>query len=284
MEQRIDSFLRDRESWTPPGANISRSSTSSREYRNAYQLSALDSSPPSSPSSTATRSSGYAESDIHSRVDSVSSASSAPVLTGIPPWYTRRPNDGFPEVQYRYTLPCGIPDCHIWFFPDQYGLWVQHTLSHFGNAGPPSKALCLFCDGPQGTFESQRDPIASWRERLMHIGQHYQEFDYRHEIPKPRPDYHLTQHLAVHGLINTPDLKDAMDRTERPTCPDLNLVSSDVKTKEVIRREELDAREIHDSRKEGRAWRESKAKDKGRQASYRPRRSKEIPIIPKSER
>jgi hypothetical protein len=61
------------------------------------------------------------------------------------------------------------------------GDWCSHIVSHFGAAGPPSQALCIFCD-------SKFD----WDQCMTHIADH---FRLGWTIDTSRPTFAVFRHM-----------------------------------------------------------------------------------------
>jgi hypothetical protein len=285
QRQRIDSFLGDDGAWTPgiPSSPSSPVFSDPQEYNQNHPPSTIHPSRTLSSSSTASRSSKYSADDVFSpRAGSISSSvSSADERPGTPPWHVRTHED-LTQIQYNYILPCEFAGCQIDFPPDEYELWIRHTMAHFDPARPPTKAVCLFCDFPEGrpTFEDAVNPIANWRARLLHIGRHYYQDNV--QLADARPDYFVTQHMAMNERLGYEQIEYEMNRSERPMCDDLNIVDSNFQTPLMIAREAERRREqekqirvqhTYNIRREERERRGgSREKENGRENSHRSRR------------
>jgi hypothetical protein len=189
------------------------------------------------------------------RGSSASSDSTAPPTTGAPPWF-RSANPTSPDpALYNYDLPCefSFAGCRVRFAPDNWGYWVSHSLTHFQAAGPPPSAICAFCDD---IFEDFADPVLKWQERMIHMGEHFQNGQ------SPRPDFFLIKYIKVNGSISEEDYAAAMLYTERPKIE--YLVSRGYKTKGRIQQDEKNPQEVDDLGKEKRTIRRLKQQTKGK--------------------
>ncbi|CAL3972817.1 unnamed protein product [Diplocarpon coronariae] len=217
-------------------------------------------SPTTSPMSAVESSSKRSESDSASRRSSVSTVlSTAPSThqdqpsTSIPPpWHSNR-TEAMTPIVYDYDLPCEFAahGCLLRFHAERYEEWIAHTVSHFVGFAPPPSTVCIFCD--DFYFDNAHDPYSNWRERMVHVGQHYQE----HKVlERSRPDYLLTQYLHECGLIAPDEYERNMSYSERQPCD--HLVGDGFQSPEMQQREHRNSRareRIYDLRKEERQMR-----------------------------
>ncbi|KAF4631778.1 hypothetical protein G7Y89_g6351 [Cudoniella acicularis] len=208
-----------------------------------------------------------------------SSGSSVSSLTSRPPWAPLPANINLPlamlpitPLDHGYDLACefGCVGCHIRFHPEYFESWIEHSLSHFGNNPPPSKAICTFCDREFDCAlnPDDDDPFSNWRDRMMHIGGHFYN---RRQLgaDHPRPDYFLLDHMRNIGILSVKDYEDLVQYTERPYCDNLYpLGFVPPETKERKDREIRESRQIHDLGKERRQMKRERSK--GRE-THRPR-------------
>lgn len=141
-----------------------------------------------------------------------------------------------------YSLPCefAILGCELRFDPGHRDHWISHSISHFGGFPPPSLGICTFCDNENARFRAQRDSDSSWRERLIHIASHYENFELRETS---RPDYYLLDYLLQTKLITEGDYKHAIQFTERPRCD--GLVDYGFETNEMVLKRERNGMQPH---------------------------------------
>jgi hypothetical protein len=171
-------------------------------------------------------------------------------------------------------LPCDfeITGCQIQFPPEQFESWISHTISHFGiGAKPPPKAICSFCDGRDSVFENYRDPLANWRQRMLHIGAHYAS-DMQYE--QLRPDYFVIDYMWQNRLLSPTEYGLAMNYTERKYVD--GLVAVGHKTKEMRRKEERSLEQRHNLDREKRQIRREKGTSRGKGKGKDTRQSSQI--------
>ncbi|KAI9765034.1 MAG: hypothetical protein M1840_007859 [Geoglossum simile] len=65
-----------------------------------------------------------------------------------------------------YDCPLHMLPCDDVFNGDQVEAWKQHTLDHFGKAGPPDNTICDYCDE---TFEGNE----AWKNRMEHVAENH---------------------------------------------------------------------------------------------------------------
>ncbi|PBP20088.1 hypothetical protein BUE80_DR008775 [Diplocarpon rosae] len=217
-------------------------------------------SPATSPISAVESSSKRSDSDSASRRSSVSTVLSTapsthqdhPSTGNPPPWHSNRAEAMTPVV-YDYDLPCEFAahGCLLRFHAERYEEWIAHTISHFVGFAPPPSTVCIFCD--DFYFNNPNDPYSNWRERMVHVGQHYQE---HHVLERSRPDYLLTEYLHKCGLIASDEYERIISFSERQPCQ--HLVEDGFQSPEMKQREHKKSRtseRIYDLRKEERQMR-----------------------------
>lgn len=115
-------------------------------------------------------------------------------------------------IQQTMHLPCLLHDiirCPVFFEIHEEELWIRHSITHFGRAGPPNYSICIFC--PK-TFDSS-DANKSWRKRMRHINEHIQGGLH---LGQSRPDFEVLHDLRRKGGISEEDYRWALRGTERP--------------------------------------------------------------------
>jgi hypothetical protein len=191
-----------------------------------------------------------------------STIQAAPAVPPPPPWQPPTLNQQLNTTPYNYgyALPCEFDaiGCTLRFHPTEFEAWIAHTASHFIGKLPP-KAMCIFCDDDNSTFEDQNDLHLNWRNRMLHIGGHLQNFIRTESV---RPDYFVLDHMRANGLVTAEDYNHAMNYTERPHCN--GLVPLGYKTREMKQKTENGLRQIYDLEKEDRLRRKAKRKVKGK--------------------
>lgn len=68
----------------------------------------------------------------------------------------------------------------------------NHMLSHFGEFGPPPRALCIFCNHD---FTDETNPLSCWEEYLDHL--RYQDFHHGAVVEQMRPDFLTWKYLLT---------------------------------------------------------------------------------------
>lgn len=195
-------------------------------------------------------------------------------ISNPPPWHSD-PFGSMAPIDYDYQLPCefALFDCGVVFHPERFEEWINHSLSHFLRNPPPSSTVCIFCDKPDAHFRNATDPWQNWRERMLHIGRHYQE---HWTLDHARPDFFLIKHLKACGLITAEEYKEHTSWSERHPCE--NLVDNDFQTPEMKARSRRDTNayeQRHDPRKENRQILKHKGKEKTHE-TYRPSQRPQI--------
>lgn len=140
-----------------------------------------------------------------------------------------------------YELPCEFDflKCRRRFRPDEFETWIIHTVSHFGDTGPPLKASCTICSDTNRIFESPKGPYANWRERMFHIGNHFQEGAVTADM---KQDPLIVEYLLKSGIFAPEPQPQSPEGTRRGASFDLqdevatsnwNLVRSKLKDGEI---------------------------------------------------
>jgi hypothetical protein len=257
----------------PPGFGSPQQTSASFAIPNSYYTNRTPSYPLTSPTiSTGSTfsTSPSSNSESLSWGSSQCSASTAPSLNRTPPWHAN-------NLNYAYDLPCefAILGCEIQFPPGQFESWISHTLSHFGvGAGGdklPPKAICTFCDDRDGVFENYRDPLANWRQRMLHIGAHYAGGMQYEQL---RPDYFVIDYMWQNALLSCEDYELARKYTERKHCD--GLVAVGHKTKEMRRKEERSLEDRHNLDQEKRQMKREKVSGKEKEKGKDTRQSSQI--------
>lgn len=88
--------------------------------------------------------------------------------------------------------------------------WFNHSLTHFGNVGPPSLNECPLCERHYGQFTSSI-PMESWRVRMMFISSHIRQGA---RIGTARPDFFLIGYLWQNDLISKAQYRNLVCRSE----------------------------------------------------------------------
>jgi hypothetical protein len=119
--------------------------------------------------------------------------------------------------EHNHLLPCLLRDilrCPISFPGSERGSWISHSLSHYGQAPPPTHAICIFCSD---VFDSS-DPFTCWSGRMNHIAEH---FEMNRTIEQSRPDFRVIEDMFNKGCISEEIYKLCFRYTERPPCDGL---------------------------------------------------------------
>jgi hypothetical protein len=126
------------------------------------------------------------------------------------------------SIQGQNALPCllrYITGCPVSFRATEREEWYSHSLSHYGDAGPPTYAVCIFC---HKTFASN-DPSTCWSNRMHHIADHLKQ---NWTIESSRPDFRVIEDLWNKGCISEDDYKHCFNYTERPPYDSLRPYDS----------------------------------------------------------
>ena len=142
---------------------------------------------------------------------------------------------------YGYDLPCEFEflGCYARFHPEQFEAWHQHSLTHFGDSPPPPYAMCIFCDEKEGCFGIHNDRYLNWRKRMIHIGDHFQNF-----AQGSRLDHFVIEYMWARRLISEEDYKFAIQYTESPQLDGL-LPPSDFEVPEQNMKKEEAPQQRH---------------------------------------
>ena len=79
--------------------------------------------------------------------------------------------------------------------------WVKHSVTHFGEVGPPESNRCCFCEAK---FNSSSD-VHSWAKRMNHIAFHHQ---LSCRLAHARPDFELYTYMWNKRLIDDAEYRD----------------------------------------------------------------------------
>lgn len=93
--------------------------------------------------------------------------------------------------------------------------WFEHSLTHFGNVGPPSLNECPFCDRHYGQFKSSI-PMESWKFRMMLVSWHLRNGA---TVATARPDFFLINYLWENNLITPVQYRNVRCQSESQTAP-----------------------------------------------------------------
>lgn len=93
--------------------------------------------------------------------------------------------------------------------------WFKHSLTHFGNVGPPSLNECPFCDRHDGQFTSSL-PMESWTFRMRVVSWHLRQGA---RVGTARPDFFLINHLWENNLMSKAQYRNLLCRSESQTAP-----------------------------------------------------------------
>ena len=165
-----------------------------------------------------------------------------------------------PEKEGTYNLHCEF--CSEAFTPSEFENWVNHTLTHFAPYPPPQSARCIFCDGfPTVEATMMLDPSQYWRERLLHLAQHFEsgktvaeagidegtmEYMLERDLRAPRPLRRRRSHIEFDY--------ESLERMERAR-------------RREMRRESERQRVVHDLSREDRQRRRDREKGRSKRKS-----------------
>jgi hypothetical protein len=187
----------------------------------------------------------------------------------VPPWHPLTLNQQITTMpfNYGYFLPCEFffAGCNLRFDPSEFEAWISHSISHLG-VSLPRKAICTFCDDDEAVFESDDDPFMNWRARMLHIGEHFQDFT---PYERMRPDYWVIEHMWENRVISAEDYTYAKKHTERPHLA--HTYSLNYETPAMLAKKEKVEQQPHDLGKEKRRM-ERESKQKGTHKSSRSHR------------
>lgn len=99
-----------------------------------------------------------------------------------------------------YGLPCEFDylGCSLRFKPGDFELKISHSIFHFLGLKLPTRVGCTFCLYGTTVFESRKNPLANWRERMLHVGNHFQRGiseDFTHQ------DSLVHDYMSKNGVI-----------------------------------------------------------------------------------
>jgi len=143
-------------------------------------------------------------------------------------------------------LLCYIINCPITYELSERGDWYLHSLSHYGDAGPPTHAMCIFCDA---VFDSS-NPAICWSKRMNHIANHFED---NWTIEMSRPDFGVIKDMRNKGWISEEDYKHASKHTERPACDGLrpyNYIPKEIEKKQRAAYDQANRVPVRESRQE----------------------------------
>lgn len=112
-----------------------------------------------------------------------------------------------------FECPFNFLQCYR-SFTDQ-AEWFDHSLTHFGNVGPPSLNKCPFCDRHDGQFTSSL-PMESWTFRMTVVSWHLRQGA---RVGTARPDFFLINHLWENNLMSKAQYRNLLCRSESQTAP-----------------------------------------------------------------
>lgn len=79
--------------------------------------------------------------------------------------------------------------------------WVEHSLTHFRNVGPPDSNRCCFCNAQFTSIAK----ISDWARRIKHVAYHYKLGD---KLAYAGPDFELYTYLWCNRLITNAEYRD----------------------------------------------------------------------------
>jgi hypothetical protein len=120
-------------------------------------------------------------------------------------------NDEVVSTNYGFDLPCefAVIGCDMRFKPEEFESWISHSISHFCGASLPLRASCTFC---HEELSSMNNLETSWRERMIHIGAHFEN-----GCKNMPPDHLVIDYMRENGLITDEQYRIATKNTERGT-------------------------------------------------------------------
>jgi hypothetical protein len=131
-----------------------------------------------------------------------------------------------PEALVLSCIFGDILGCAVPLFNDTE-VWMRHVISHFDSYGPPTHALCIFCDR---SFENH-NASQCWREYLDHVAD---EFRSGCTMGGYRPDFRVLQYLAEHDILDGAECaRLCTEGSERPPVNGLMLVPLDELPKDL---------------------------------------------------
>lgn len=91
--------------------------------------------------------------------------------------------------------------------------WIEHSLTHFKEVGPPTSNQCPHC---LNRFVVVNSPIESWGRRMTCVSSHY---EWGQRIRSTKPDSHLIRYLWENSLMDQAQYRNLRFRSESPTAP-----------------------------------------------------------------
>jgi len=144
--------------------------------------------------------------------------------------------------------------------------WIEHTASHFDSIGLPMVCLCWYCDEWEFNAETVGgDKWMNFRNRMLHISEHLAENDGRDVCPR-RLDAWIVDHLWEKRAISRNVYTRETSRHEMPQID--GLLSAGERSPVQRRREEKNARVLHDNGKEERQLRRQHRKNPNGKRPY----------------
>lgn len=196
--------------------------------------------------------------NTESSVCSVGSSSSS--VTVAPPGHVI-PEAGMAQPINAYDLPCEFYPlrCDRRFDAEDVEAWIAHTIDHFREPGPPSFAICTFCDDPDDSrFRSHGDNVSMWRARMMHIQGHFQALEGEGLL---RPDWYVIDYMYSRRLLSERDYRLAKRYTERPYVE--GRVAPGFQTEEMCQRSKKQNNYVYDDNRQRRKHNSQKQSREG---------------------
>lgn len=111
-------------------------------------------------------------------------------------------------AQPLFECPFYFLDCYHSFTDESE--WFNHSLTHFGDVGPPSLNECPYCERHYGQFTSSI-PMESWRVRMMFVAWHLRQGA---SVGTARPDFFLIEYLWQNKLMTEVQYRNLVCRSE----------------------------------------------------------------------
>ena len=115
-----------------------------------------------------------------------------------------------PRSQLQGLLECPFNQLYCFMTFTTIDEWFKHSLSHFGDVGPPKKCRCCFCDAE---FED-KSGLQSWGKRMEHVAYHHK---IGCRMAHARPDFDVYTYLWNKRLISDAEYRDI--RGPVKSCP-----------------------------------------------------------------
>ncbi|KAL3422423.1 hypothetical protein PVAG01_06579 [Phlyctema vagabunda] len=202
-----------------------------------------------------------------SGVSAASTASTAP--TDHPTRVMELPQpESNPSLGDNIRLPCEFVclGCNVDFPLSDVEAWISHSESHFTPYNPPTKAICTICDEDTAHFEDESDPLWSWRDRMLHIREHFIDSS---SSPRFRPDFWVLDFLRQIGHMTQEEYDYLNTYDERPYMENVHPLG--YQPPQVAKKAYKQSKVPHDMAKEEREWRRSMSKGKTAHRSSRKR-------------